>query len=252
MVDVEFRVVSDRREGLLLALGQAVIVNGFTLLRQRMAGGGDGVVLTMLVRGPQAQLLALEECLGTHPLVRSFEASRPHGLPAPVEAPPDVADAPSPIRTNTLPSLSDSRRIEALLPRLAQDYPNIFIPLLALERELRPDQREAALRYIGQRVGTWVFKRDFAKEGPLPLHDAVRRIGLPALRQIVQAEMAGQALHVSDSPFCHRGTQGACCHFLRGMLGGLLGGPHGADGLRVVETRCRNAGAATCTFEFRA
>ncbi len=253
MVDVEFRVVSDRREGLLLALGQAVIASGFTLLRQRMAGGSDGVVvLTMLVRGPQVHLLGLEECLGTHPLVRSFEATRPHGTPERVEAPPEAADILSPTRTNTLPSLADSRRIEALLPQLAHDYPNIFVPLLALERELTADQREPALRYIGQRVGKWVYKRDFALGGQLALGDSVRHIALPALRQIVQAEMHRDALHVSNSPFCHRGGHGACCHFLRGMLGGLLGAPHGTDGLRVVETHCRNAGAEICIFEFHA
>ncbi|MBU8977269.1 V4R domain-containing protein [Lysobacter sp. FW306-1B-D06B] len=249
-MDVEFRVVSDRREGLLLALGQAVIASGFTLLRQRMAGGTDGVVLTMLVRGPQAHLPALEETLGTHPQVRSFEATRPEGEPERVAVPPDAADTQAQARANAVPSLADSRRIEALLPQLAHDYPNIFVPLLALERELAADQREPALRYIGQRVGTWVYKRDFALGGQLALGDAVRHIALPALRQIVQAEMHEDALRVRNSPFCHRGGHGACCHFLRGMLGGLLGGPHGADGLRVVETHCRNTGAEICSFEF--
>ncbi|HEY0505665.1 MAG TPA: hypothetical protein VGD42_19450 [Lysobacter sp.] len=252
MVDVEFRVVSDRREGLLLALGQAVIANGFTLLRQRMAGGRDGVVLTMLVRGPQASLLTLEECLGTHPLVRSFEAMQPGAGEGPVEAPPEVADRHSPTRAGTLPTLADSRLIEAMLPRLASDYPNIFVPLLALERELTAEQREPALRYIGQRVGTWVYKRDFALGGHLPLGDAVRRIALPAMRQIVQAELHEDRLRVRNSPFCHRGQPGACCHFLRGMLGGLLGGPHGTEGLHVIECLCRNNGAEICSFEFHA
>lgn len=250
MVDVEFRVVSDRREGLLLALGQAVIAHGYTLLRQRMAGGNDGVVLTMLVRGPQLGLPTLEECLGTHPLVRSLEAMQP-GVDGRVEAPPDVSDRQSPTRTGALPTLADSRLIESLLPRLAQDYPNIFVPLLALERELAADQREPALRYVGQRVGAWVYKRDFALGGHLSLGDAIRHIALPAMRQIVQAEVHDNVLHVRNSPFCHRGQQGACCHFLRGMLGGLLGGPHGTDGLHVIESRCRNTGAQICSFEFR-
>lgn len=253
MVDVEFRVVSDRREGLLLALGQTVIVNGFTLLRQRMAGGDDGVVLTMLVRGPHTGLPHLEECLGTHPLVRSLEAGRPDGVVPVVEAPPEVvSDVPSPRRTSSMPTIADSRKIEALLPQLAHDYPNIFIPLLALERELTPEQREPALRYVGQRVGAWVYKRDFALGGHLNLVDGVRHIALPAMRQIVQAELHENALCVRNSPFCHRGQPGACCHFLRGMLGGLLGGPHGTEGLRVIESQCRNTGAEICSFEFRA
>jgi len=248
MVDVEFRVVSDRREGLLLALGQAVIAHGFALLRQRMAGGEDGVVLTMLVRGPQKSLATLEECVATHPLVTNFEATRP-GNEAPEEHPHLRAIA-TPRCTGTSPC--DSHRIEALVPQLTRDYPNLFVPLLELERDLPDDQREQALRQLGERIGAWVQARDFAPVAALSLCEAVRRVALPAMRQIVQAQLHGDALHVSDSPFCHRGDHGACCHFLRGMLGGLLGGAHGAQALHVVETHCRNDGADICSFEFHA
>jgi len=248
MVDVEFRVVSDRREGLLLTLGQAVIAHGFTLLRQRMAGGEDGIVLTMLVRGPQRNLATLEECVATHPLVTNFEATRP-GNETPDDRPhPHAIQAPRCTGT----SQCDSHRIEALVPQLTRDYPNLFVPLLALERDLPDSQREQALRHLGERIGAWVQARDFAAVGALSLCDAIRRVALPAMRQIVQAQLQGEALHVSDSPFCHRGEQGACCHFLRGMLGGLLGGAHESQSLRVVETRCRNDGADICAFEFQA
>lgn len=254
MVDVEFRVVADRREGLLLALGQTVIASDFTLLRQRMLSSNEGVVLTMLVRGPDSGLLPLEERLGTHPLVRSFEAAPVLDGPAArlADAPPRSAPTITTATHAAAPSPADSRRIETLLPQLARDYPNIFIPLLALEHDLAPEQREPTLRYIGQRVGAWVYKRDFALGGHLALGDAVRHIALPAMRQIVQAELHGEALAVKNSPFCHRGMHGACCHFLSGMLGGLLGGPHGTQGLRVIEHRCRNAGADRCSFEFHA
>src|SRR5688500_8901841 len=57
MVDMEFRVTSDRREGLLLALGQVVIASGFGLVRQRMLTTAEGVVLTLVVRGPEDRLL---------------------------------------------------------------------------------------------------------------------------------------------------------------------------------------------------
>lgn len=258
MVDVEFRVVSDRREGLLLALGQVVLASGFTLLRQRMASGPEGVVLTMLVRGSPNNLLQLEENLGTHPLVRSFESAQGDGAQfgtqfaapqaAPARAAPPAA-APAPTVSVTPP---DNRRIEALLPQLARDYPNIFMHLHALDHELPPEQRESSMRYIGQRVGAWVYKRDFALGGTLTLADAVRHIAQPALRQIVHAEVQGGELHVSNSPFPHRGYAGTCCHFLRGMLGGLLANSHGGDRLQVVESRCRNTGADTCCFEFRA
>jgi len=248
MVDVEFRVVSDRREGLLLALGQAVIAQGFTLLRQRMAGGEDGVVLTMLVRGPQRNLATLEECVATHPLVSSFEATRPDDTASADASPPPIA----PHRcATTPPCAADSRRIDALVPHLAREYPNIFVPLLELERELPDEHRELAMLDLGRRIGAWVQARDFAGVDTQTTCDAVRRVALPAMRQIVQAQLQGETLHVSDSPFCHRGEHGACCHFLRGMLGGLLGGAHGPDAPRAVETRCRNDGAQTCVFEFQ-
>ncbi|HEV8695133.1 MAG TPA: hypothetical protein VGQ93_13265 [Lysobacter sp.] len=256
MVDVEFRVVGDRREGLLLALGQVVIASGFTLLRQRMTTASEGVVLTMLVRGPEGHLLQLEENLGSHPLVRSFEvqsegAGSRFALANPATAAAATAPMPAAASVSGSPP-ADTRRIEALLPQLARDYPSIFLHLHALEHELAPEQRESALRYIGQRVGVWVYKRDFALGGRLSLIDAVRHIALPAMRQILQADVHGDALQITNSPFCHRGQPGACCHFLGGMLGGLLGGPHGTEGLYVIESQCRNTGAEVCRFEFHA
>jgi predicted hydrocarbon binding protein len=255
MVDVEFCVTSDRREGLLLALGQVVIANGFTLLRQRLAAGADGVVLTMLVSGPQDNLLKLEDSLGSHPLVRNFEAaptddasSRLSKANVPAVSPP-VASIPA-ARTSNAPAV-DPRRVEVLLAQLARSYPNIFLHLHALERELGPEQCESTLRYIGQRVGAWVYKRDFALGAKLALSDAIRSIALPAMRQLVHAEVEGDILHVANSPFCHRGHAGKCCHFLRGMLGGLLAETHGIEHSQIMEISCRNIGAEVCSFECR-
>jgi predicted hydrocarbon binding protein len=280
MVDVEFRVVSDRREGLLLQLGLVVIAGGFTLLRQRIGTGSDGVVLTMIVRGPQANLLQLEELLATHKLVRSFEAlridasgattsiatqaARPMSASAPAHATASNVVAintttvnPGAFPTTTTTDAStantiDHRRVESLLPQLARSYPNMFLFLHALDRELAPDHYEPTLRYIGQRVGAWVYKRDFALGAQLPLTDALRHIALPAMRQLVNVSLQGDELHIANSPFCHRGHAGACCHFLRGMLAGLLAATDAGQALLVLETRCRNTGAAACTFEFRA
>lgn len=271
MVDVEFRVVSGRRDGLLLALGQVVIANGFTLLRQRMLNSDDGVVLTMVVRGPAEGLLMLEERIGTHHLVQSFEAMpldtaaqfttaaaprvasaavTPIRQAAPTASAPAPAAAPAYSAPVAVPV--DTQRVEVLLPQLARNYPNILLQLVALERELPPAQRESTLRYIGQRVGAWVYKRDYALGGHLPLADSVRRIALPAIRQLLQAELQDETLRIKNSPFVHRGETGPCCHFLRGMLGGLLEGPHGSDGVHVTETHCRNTGADACCFDFHA
>ena len=258
-MDVEFRVTSDRREGLLLALGQVVIACGFSLVRQRMVAATEGVVLTMLVRGHEDRLLQLEENLGTHPMVRSYESARdeaahttfaaapPAPAPAPAVAP---AAAPSPDTAPMQPA--DNPRIEALLPQLAREYPHVFLLVRALEHELAPEQREPAMRYIGHRVGAWVYKRDFALGGRLALADAVRHIALPAMRQLVKADVQGDVLLVANSPFCQRQPPGPCCHFFRGMLVGLLAETHGGEQLKVVEARCRNTGADACAFEFHA
>jgi len=253
MVDVEFRIVADRREGLLLSLGQLVIANGFSLVRQRIGSGADGVVLTMTVRGPEARLLQLEEHLGTHAMVASFEAWRAEDAPAPKGSrdpePTRQADAPPPARTAGSPVTIDLDRVERLLPQLARSYPNFFLFLHALDHELVAEQREPTLLYIGQRVGAWIYKRDFALGARLPPAQALRHIGLPALRQLVQVEARGEVLHIANSPFPHRGRSGACCHFFRGLLGGLLGAAQGGDPVVIVESRCRNAGAESCAFE---
>jgi len=252
VVDIQFRVVSDRRDGLLLALGQTVIASGFNLLRQRMVNSEESVVLTMVVRGPESGLLQLEEKLGTHHLVNSFEASPAEAPDNPAPAPARPAAAAKPAAAEVATAAMDMKCVETLLPQLARNYPNIFIQLLALEHDLPQPQRESTLRYIGQRVGAWVYKRDYALGGHLQLADAVRHIALPAMRQLLHAELHDDVLRVKNSPFCHRGEHGACCHFLRGMLGGLLAGPQGTDEVRVVESHCRNTGAESCSFEFSA
>lgn len=252
MVDVEFRVNGTRREGFLLALGQLVIASGFTLLRQRMTTEANGVLLVMVVRGPQDRLLQLEDNLGSHPLVIGFESGPADGAapavsPAPA-AVPAAKPAPQPVKHAAAP-VSDAR-VEALLPQMARDYPRIFMHLHALDHDLNPEQRESVLRYIGQRVGAWVYKRDFALGGRLGIQDAIRHIALPAMRQLVDADIHGDALAIVNSPFCYRGHTGQCCHFFSGMLTGLLSTMQGGESLRVVETRCRNTGGEACSFEF--
>lgn len=248
MVDIELRVLSDRREGLLLALGPAVIAGGYSLLRQRMLSTAEGIVLTMVVRGPREGLPMLEERLAAHPLVCSFETMSPDAPQKARSQPRQASNMPAPAPADEAPV--DAGRAEMLLPQLARAYPNIFVQLLTLERELPPAQRESTLCHIGQRVGSWVYRRDYFLGGRLALDEAARRIALPAIRQIVQAELQDNTLRIRNSPFVHRGEDGACCHFLRGMIGGLLAGSDGSDNVQVAERQCRNAGADICCFEF--
>lgn len=258
MADIEFRVVSDRREGLLLELGQLVIASGFVLLRQRMTSTGEGVVLVMVVRGPEQNLLGLEDRLGSHHLVRTFEASVRDGTQpaesAPVHAPPPrasaerAADAPA-----VAPQAIDPQRMEGFLSALAMDYPNVFGRVLAFEHDLPDSHRESAARYAGTRLGAWIYKRDYALGARLGLADSLKHIVLPATKALLHAELAGDVLRVRNSPLCNpRLHRGPSCHFLRGCFEGLLNEPGHLGRPRVTETQCRTMGAEVCTFAFSA
>jgi len=258
MADIEFRVVSDRREGLLLELGRLVIASGFTLQRQRMERTGAGVVLTMVVRGPETNLLTLEDRLGSHPLVNSFEAGVPDASHAPAAAPeparPRASSAERGADVAVAGTGPDHARVEALLPSLARDYPDIFNRVLAFEHELPAAQREPTTRYAGNRVGAWIYKRDYALGARLNLADSVKHIALPAMRQLLRGtELGNDGLRILKSPFAGIGLhRGASCHFLRGCLEGLLNEPGHLGHPRILETFCRNSGADVCTFTFSA
>lgn len=265
MAEVELKIVSDHRDGLLIALGEVLVANRFTLLRHRRANTDAGVVMSLIVQGPEAGLLSLEEQLGTHWMVKSLEAG-PYD-------PTAVASLTPPATANTMPAASpvaavatasaaptqsvagngtaDKKRIEALLPQVARDYPQIFGAVMSLERNMDPAQREASMRYVGARVGAWVYKRDFALGARLPLADSIRHIALPAMRQLLPTEAEGDALTTASSPFCGAERASAPqCHFLRGFLEGSLNECGYLGMVRVSETACRASGADSCKFVF--
>lgn len=245
MVEVELQVTSNQRVGLLISLSQVLIANGFSLARQRMAETAEGILLTLVARGPEPNVPSLQRSIEGQANVQAVQVVSlgPIGGSATNAAsPPSARPAEGPPAT---------ARIEALLPQLARAYPNIFPALLPFERELPAEQREPTLFQMGERVGAWVYKRDYAMGGQLPLGDSLRRIVQPALRQLVNAEVQDATIRVGNSPFCNRGEPGACCHFLRGMLGGLVGGKKGAGSVRVIESACRNIGADACVFAFQ-
>lgn len=260
MSEVEVRVVSDRKERLLLELGQVVIGSGFTLLRQRMNDSAEGVVLTLIIRGPDARLLDLEERLATHHLVQSFEASvREAGGTAPVAEPAPTSSGvngharqPSRDRPASSQPGADRARLEIILPMLAQDYPQILPRLIQFEQEVAAGNRDTTMRYAGSRVGAWVYKRDFALGARLGLRDSVRHIALPAVRQLIAAELDGENLRLKASPFCGSvQAHGRSCHFFRGFFEGLLNESRSERLVAVEEAVCRSSGASFCTFIFR-
>ena len=194
-------------------------------------------------------------------MVQSFEANpydaaaptAPIAPSAPIRVDTTTSSAPPPLPATAPASSADNqKRVEALLPQIARDYPQIFGLTLGMERGLEPAQRESTMRYVGTRVGAWVYKRDFALGARLPLPGSIRHIALPAIRQLLPTELEEESLKTSSSPFCNPGQPATApqCHFLRGFLEGALNEAGNLGVVRVSEVSCRAQGADCCKFVF--
>lgn len=250
MIELEIQVLSDRREGLVIELGQVVTANHYALLRQRLTHDGRGAWLSMLVRGPSEQRFALEEMLGTHHRVLSFEAALCEEATA-------IAVAPSnmPLRVaSETPAVAPSStavdivQIERVFPQLTHDFPNIYSALAVLESSVAESAREPSLFLAGRRMGAWIYRRDHIEQAPLNLGDAIRRIAVPALHQLADIEQRGVHVHVLNSPLCEPAGRSGC-RFYGGYLEGLLGATAAGKKVRVRHLSCRSAGAAQCSLE---
>ncbi|GFZ90510.1 hypothetical protein GCM10011408_07080 [Dyella caseinilytica] len=190
--------------------------------------------------------------LGTHSRVLSFEAAlageasiTPAGLEAPPQSVHLEAAAPPQLPVASLPDVS---QVEHILPKLAQDYPQIYPWLVALENSVDDTVRESSLMLAGRRTGAWVYKRDYALGAKLGLADAIRRIGVPALRQLADIEHHGVHVHILNSPLCTPSTHSGC-KFYGGYLEGLLGASVEPKKVFVRHLSCRGTGAALCSLE---
>jgi hypothetical protein len=252
MIELEVQVLSDRREGLLVELGRVVVANGYTLLRQRLSQDSRGAWLTMIVRGPGERQLALEEALATHSRVLSFEASLSEGGSAPAPtmqaAPRSAPAAPMAPPAPTPSAGPDVNQVESTLPQLARDYPKIYPWLRSLEHAVAPEAREASLLLAGRRTGAWVFKRDYAMGAKLGLVDAIKRIAVPAMRELATVDWREGQLHIQNSPLCSPGSHSGC-RFFSGYLEGVLGGSVAPQTVFVRSLFCRSSGAASCILE---
>ena len=252
MIELEMQVLSDRREGLLVELGRVVVANGFTLVRQRLSQDSRGTWLSMIVRGPTDRQLAMEEAVATHSRVLSFEAGIAEGRP-PIAAQPMQAAAPGPAAAPApLPHAHsvgpDVHQVESTLPQLARDYPKIYPWLRNLEHAVPADAREASLHLAGRRTGAWVYKRNYAMGARLTLVDAIKRIAVPAMRELASVDWRDGQLLIQNSPLCSPGSQSGC-RFYSGYLEGVLGGSVEPQTVFVRNLFCRSHGAASCILE---
>ncbi len=254
-MEVEFTVLSDRREGLLRELGNVIIRSGFSLLRQRLSTVEAGVQLWLRVSGREDRLLELEERLGSHPLVLSFESEHQVGTAqaAPAPAPrPAVSGRPPQAAGRSLQGSSAGPAvglIEAELPGLAKEYPRIFQRLLGMHGKLPDGQKAPSMEFAGRRVGAWVYKRDYALGGKLDLSGALKQIALPAMRKLLPTDLKENSLRVKNSPLCMPGSRCRNGDFFCGFLRGLLEESGVGGQIRVREIYCRSDGAMDCVFE---
>lgn len=251
MIELEIQVLSDRREGLAVELGQVIVANHYALLRQRLTQDGHGAWLSMVVRGPSGQRFALEEMLGSHHRVLSFAATLCDNATAiSLSARKTVWPAPVPetkVEHERMVAAPDVAQVEQILPGLTQDFPNIYPWLAMLENKAAGPAREPSLFLTGRRAGAWVYKRDYALGSPLRLGDAIKRVAVPALQQIADIEQRGVHVHVHNCPLCALDGRSGC-RFYGGYLEGLLAAAAGKK-VCVRHLSCRSAGAAHCSLE---
>lgn len=250
MIELEIQVLSDRREGLVMELGQVIAANRYALLRQRLTQDGRGAWLSMVVRGPSEQRFALEEMLGSHNRVLSFEAALCEKANAISVAPHMALPALAPAarhESEPMVAAPDIAQIEQVLPKLMHDFPNIYPWLTVLQDSVAGAAREPSLFLAGRRVGAWLCKRDYA-HASLGLGDAIRHVAVPALRQIAEIEQRGVHVHVLNCPLCSPIGQSGC-RFYGGYMEGLLGMAVAGKKVRIRHLSCRSAGAAHCSLE---
>ena len=269
IVEAQIRIIADSMEGLLPELGKVIASCGFRLVKHYMVVGSKTVSFTLSVRGPEANLLELADRFASSVRVRSYESrlieppeeqvaplvraapAVPITATAPAQAPASslqAAEVTGPIKAAKAPF--DAERLEQLLPQLAADYPHILPKLALLQRELNEGEQEQAMLQIGARVGSWVYRRDFARGAKLTVGQAIRQVALPAIRRLVPAELEGDEIRIRTSPFCDSRPHGKTCHFFRGFFRGVVSGATAIAGeeIRVEEALCASLGSKDCRF----
>lgn len=176
--------------------------------------------------------------------VESFEAF----LPIPPRAPPPLAAEPAPAPFVDVPALAaDAQAVEQALAALEHDYPRIVPRLLALGNAVVAGARESSLQLAGQRVGAWLFAREYALDTGLALDAALAAIAVPALHAYAEVELRGRQLHLHHGALCAEGGDSGCS-FHVGFLEGLLGPALASHGLTVFPVCCRSCGAGECVL----
>jgi predicted hydrocarbon binding protein len=143
--------------------------------------------------------------------------------------------------------------VEAAMAEIVAAFPAVAERVRGLARALPAASRSETLSSLGERLGRREYQRSYALGSPLKLEHALRRMVLPAVRQLARADLAGSALRVTECPFCAASrAEPPGCDFLVGFVRGLLHAAPATAGTMVREARCRAAGGPCCELEFSA
>jgi len=168
-------------------------------------------------------------------------------LPSPPAQPAEPAqDAVEPY-VEVVVLEADTDAIDIAWPQLTQSYPHVLRRLQALGDAVAVGARASSLHETGRRLGAWLSRRNHASGGPHTLADAIERIALPALLDLVQVEHKGGHLHIHDSPLC-RPDGHSGCSFFGGYLEGLLGPALASEQVSAFSLCCRSCGADACVL----
>lgn len=166
--------------------------------------------------------------------------------PSPV-APASEPESESEPCVDVEPLEADVAAVDAALANLEGDYPCLLPRLLALDRAVAAGARAATLQLAGQRVGAWLFSREYALDAGLTLDAALASIGVPALHAFAEIELQGGQLHIAHSPLCGKGGRSGCSYY-SGFLEGLLRPALARHGLTIFPLCCASYGAAECVL----
>ncbi|MEW9572401.1 hypothetical protein ABQJ54_11630 [Rhodanobacter sp. Si-c] len=204
---------------------------------------------------------AVDECVAeagadtaAPPAETVAEASSPESFEdfAPIQ-PRTPPPAPKPAEPVSAPFVevaaleADVAAVEQALAALEHDYPRIVPRLLALACTVAAGARESTLQLAGQRVGAWLFAREYALDTGLDLDAALAAIGVPALHAFAEVDLQGRQLHIRHSPLCTEDGRSGC-GFFSGMLEGLLGPAIAPGGLSTFPVCCSSCGADECVL----
>ena len=236
-MQVTIAIVVGRRPGLLAQVVAVLMREDCKLLRQAVSKADDPALqrFTITVEGPETAIHDLPRLLRAFGSVETPGTPGTPGIGAPAAAPPPPA------------------AVEAAVQDIVAAFPDVAERVQALARALPVGMRAATLSSLGERLGRREYQRGYALGSPLKLEQALRRMVLPAVRQLARADIEASALRLPGCPFCAAPPAGGRgCDFLVGFARGLLHAAPATADTAVREARCRAAGDPFCELVFAA